>query len=282
MKAAVLAVVVLALARVSTASVVFTGTAYTQNFDSLNNVSNAWANDSTISGFYYYASLAATPTPNTYGYQKGDSAAQNAIASYGVLGTNAITDRTFGTQTRATGTEAGVIYYGLQLANSSGVTQTKFSVGYAAEVWRVPTNLGDQDRLTVQYQLFNAGAGSINAASGWIELSAANFSTASLLAGAGLPTNPTGGTGGTAVDGNSTSYRSLVSPVTATGISWGIGQELWVRWVDQQNNGAGTPLATNAGMGIDDVIVFTPEPTGVASAGLGFAAMLLRRRRRAA
>src|SRR4051794_479703 len=83
-------------------------TAYTQNFDSLNNTgtTNAWADNSTIAG--WYATKAVTPPVTVYRADNGTSNA-GALYSFGATGS---TERALGTISSGT---PGNLAYGLVL-----------------------------------------------------------------------------------------------------------------------------------------------------------------------
>src|SRR3954470_17956866 len=95
------------------------GTAVTQNFDSLltTGTANTWTDGTTLAG--WYAQFVATPSnPTTY---RASTGADNvgAIYSFGVAGTNPVTDRAFGSISSGT---PGDIYYAVKLTNNTGVT----------------------------------------------------------------------------------------------------------------------------------------------------------------
>ena len=125
------------------------------------------------------------------------------------------TDRALGAQTG--GSPAPALYLGLALKNATGATQTALRITYDAEVWRSNGQAGDG--YTVQYQIFTAGGGSINAASGWTTVPALAF------------TNTRNG-GAVALNGNSSANRTADIAANLTGLTWANGQELWIRWSD--------------------------------------------------
>jgi hypothetical protein len=87
--------------------------------------------------------------------------------------------------------------------------------------------------------VFAAGSGSITAASGWTPIAAMAFTS---------PTLTAGGTS-RALDGNNATNRAVLSG-TVGDLTWGAGQELWIRW----NDAIGA--TKRAIMGLDD-LVFT-------------------------
>ena len=95
------------------------GTASTQNFDSLAaSGTNTWTDNTTpIVG--WYAQFSATPTnPTTYVAGTGSSAT-GALYSFGVAGTNAVTDRALGSVGSGT---PGDIYWAVRFVNNTGTT----------------------------------------------------------------------------------------------------------------------------------------------------------------
>ncbi len=116
----------------------FTGTTYSQNFNSLANsgTSISWNNDSTISGWY-----ATTASYNT------GNGSSNTGALYS-FGSTSSTDRGLGSV--ASGT-TGTIYYGLHLQNNTDSAISQLRVSYTGEQWRNGANTSPQ-KLNFSYQ----------------------------------------------------------------------------------------------------------------------------------
>src|SRR5205807_990991 len=172
----------------------------------------------------------ATRTAYTVG--TGSSNA-GALYSFGVAGTNPVTDRALGTV--ASGSTL-TIYYAVKLANNTGATITSLDISYVGEQWRNGGNTSAQS-LTFQYQVANSGAitGANNPTGGWTTLSTLNF------------TSPTTGATATVLDGNAAANRTAKSatlPVTVNN-----GQEIWLRWQDIDDSG------NDHGLAIDDFSV---------------------------
>lgn len=235
------------------------GSTLTENFDSLSGEAGAtpaWANNVTIPGWY---ALARTPSPSTafstYTVSAGSTPAAGAIQS---LGNNS--DRALGSQNPNSITSA--ISYGVQLVNGTGLSISGFNLQYAGEQWRAISG-ETADGITFDYQIFAAGTGSLDAASGWTSVSALTF-----LAPVTLPSTSTSA----AVAGNTTGRVNLTADIT--GITWGDGQELWLRWTDNSSGGN-----RRAAVGIDDVnFTAIPEPSIAALSGLGVLALFWRRK----
>ncbi|RYD28172.1 MAG: hypothetical protein EOP87_20045 [Verrucomicrobiaceae bacterium] len=233
------------------------GSTLTENFNTLSFASGThpWADNSTIPGWYAATRLPAPSTPfSEYTASSGGTAAAGAIQSLGPSGN---TDRALGSQNPNSVTSA--ISYGMSISNDTAGVISGFSLQYAGEQWRAISN-EIADGITFDYQIFAAGTGTLDAASGWSSVSALTF------------TAPVTVTSSASVNGNTTGRVALASDVT--GITWGQGQELWLRWSDNSSGGN-----RRAAVGIDDVsFTAIPEPTAAALGGL--AALLLLGRRR--
>jgi hypothetical protein len=242
------------------------GVAYTQDFDSLGSTGAAWTNGTTLTGWHWVGEGGTTPA--TYTATDGGTAVGNQILSVGSTSLNP-TDRAFGGQN---GNNVATLYYGAQILNSTGDTLSTFSLTYTGEQWRRIQNEA-ADQLTFQYQIFNAGEGSLSAASGWNAVGALTFTA---------PTTSSQSSAG--IDGNLLANRTTISS-TVSGFSWSEGQEIWLRWTD--NNPANNSSASRrAVMGIDDLSFSAtsaiPEPSSYAvvfgALSLGLAACQRRRR----
>lgn len=221
------------------------GTAITQNFDSLltSGTANPWTDDSTLPGWY---SQFTTPTTNPTTY-RADSGGSNtgAIYSWGVAGTNPLTERAFGSVSSGTPL---TIYNALKLTNNTGSIITSLDISFVGEQWRNGGNTSAQT-LAFQYQIANAGTitDANTPTTGWT-----GFSTLDFI-------SPTLGATAAALDGNAAANRTALSgnlPVTVN-----VGQEVWLRWVDINDAG------NDHGLAIDDFSVTangaggSPSPT---------------------
>lgn len=259
MKAFAMAAAVAAFAGMASANISFTGV-YSQNFDSLtatNSTGQAWANDSTLTGWSLFRQPGPGVALTTYG---GDNGASNSgqFFSYGSTGSS---ERAFG------GLGSGGAYFGspasgsvagwiaVSLTNNSGGDLSSFIVNFDGEQWR---NGGNTD---VQTMVLEYGFG-------------ASFTTVATWTAAGGAFNfnsPTVGATAAALDGNATANRVAGLGGTITS-NWGAGQTLWLRWIETNN------IGNDHGLAIDNFSIQIPSPG--ATALLGLAGLVVGRRRR--
>src|SRR5437867_772213 len=102
------------------------GSPLVENFDTLANTGTGltWTDNSTIPGWY--------SSRTTYNTGTGSSNT-GALYSFGVAGTNPVTDRALGSV--ASGTTL-TIYQAVRLTNNTGSTITSLDIGYVGEQWR--------------------------------------------------------------------------------------------------------------------------------------------------
>lgn len=221
-------------------SITTLGTPITQNFDTLvtTGTANAWADDSTLPGWFSQFSLQPT-NPTTY---RADSGGSNtgAIYSWGIAGTNPLTERAFGSIGSGT---PGDIFNAIKLTNNTGQTITSLLVSYNGEQWRqggctpTPCTPASQ-KLDFQYQVANAGVitDSNTPSTGWVDQDPLDF------------TSPAPGTStAAALDGNAAANRTALSSTITVTVN--DGQEVWLRWKDTND------ANNDHGLGIDDVSV---------------------------
>lgn len=150
------------------------------------------------------------------------------------FGAAAAPDRALGSL--ASGTMAS--RFGLVLTNSTGATISQFTLGYTGEQWR-HGGATTPNKLTFSYSV------------GGTSISAGTFTAAAALDFTGLSTSTTAG----ALDGNAPANRAPISS-TITGLNWGPGQTLVLRWVDVDDAGS------DDGLAIDDLTFTTPTGPG--------------------
>lgn len=207
-----------------------TNSAVTQNFDGLSNSGTGQAQSGGIFSSGWSFLEGGTNANTTYDAGTGSGNGGNTY-SFGVAGTNAVTDRAFGML--QSGSLTSIL--GFKFTNNTGSTITSMTIGYTGEVWRLASA---SDAFAFSYQSGNVA---LNAASGWTTVAGLAFTT------------PVTGTAA-AVDGNATANRTVITPVTITGLSISNGTTVTLRWVD------GT-AGSSAGFGIDNFSITLPAST---------------------
>lgn len=208
-------------------------TAVTQNFDTLVSTGTGNLAGNTPAGWGFVETAAGANTTYTAG--TGSSTTGDTY-SFGVAGTNPVTDRAFG-QLRSGNV---VTILGAKFTNNTGGTITSLDVAYTGEEWRLGT-AGRTDRIDFQF--------SVNAT----DLSTGTYADVDAL---DFTTPNTATTG--AKDGNFVSNRTALNS-TISSLSIPAGATFWIRWTDVD--------ATNAddGLAIDDFSItahgtVTPTP----------------------
>lgn len=224
--------------------ILFTTAGYEQNFDTLAATGSgvAWSDGVTLTGWY----------SNRSAYSAGTgSASTGNLYSYGVAGES---ERALGSLATST---VNPVQFGLRLRNETGASISELDVSYVGEQWRVGGASAVNNTLTLAYKV----AAVALAESGYTDLPGLSFDT---------PLDA--GTAG-AVNGNQSAQRVVLTG-KITGLGWGAGEELWLRWTDTDNS------SSDHGLAIDDLrldleVSPVPEPGeyGLLTAGLlvGFA-----------
>lgn len=212
-------------------------TTYTQNCDGLANsgIDNIWTDNTTIAGWYSDETL----------YNAGTgSSTTGKLYSFGVAGTNPVTDRTLGSLASA-GT--GTIFYAVRFSNNTGDCINSFAISYTGEQWRQGTDKTSADQLTFAYQI---NAASITTGT-WTAVTSLDFTAPQFFAGP-CPTCT-----GIALDGNAAANRTVISFTLTTPLK--SGDEIWFRWQDV--NDAGSDHA----LGVDDISITFSQDAGAPS-----------------
>ena len=195
---------------------------YSQNFDSLGFSGRpVWTDNLTLPGWYASQS-GGSNLVSEYRADSGTSYA-GALYSFGASGSN---ERALGSLASG-GT--GRIAYGLRLLNNTGVPQTDFTISCTGEQWRVADSR--IQRLSFSYRtgssLTNADAAN---AESWTPVPALDFHSPN--------TNPTA-----ALDGNDPANETVFSNLTLPGVVILPGQEIFLRWTDENDIGSDDALA---------------------------------------
>ncbi len=208
------------------------GSPLTDNFDTLASAGTniAWADNMTIAGLY--------STRTTYNAGTGSSNT-GALYSFGVAGTNPLTDRALGSVASG-GT--GTFYYAVKLTNNTGSPIASLSINYVGEQWRdggAATPVAHT--LNFQHQVANAGVitDADTPSTGWTAFSSLSFTS---------PTFTNTGTG-VLLDGNAAANRTAKSATLTFGTPVANGQEIWLRWEDINDGG------NDHGLAIDDLSI---------------------------
>jgi hypothetical protein len=206
---------------------------YTQDFNSLASTPTStnitWTDNSTIANWYtnrtlYRASTGTDGTGSVYSFGTNSDRALGSIAS--------------GT----TGTILGAV----KITNTTGQTITSVAVSYYGEQWRIGASSGTvANRLDFTYAI-NATDEAIGT---YTDVNSLDFVG---------PYFSTGSTS-TAIDGNNSSNRVLISSTIAVSIA--PGSSIWLRWQDADEAG------TDQGLAIDDLTVTLSSAAG----GVGYA-----------
>ncbi|MCA9247313.1 MAG: PEP-CTERM sorting domain-containing protein, partial [Planctomycetales bacterium] len=230
---------------------------YSQDFDSLPNTPNggtgAWTNGTTLQGWHARANDVA---PTTIRVTEGQAFVDQLLSE----GSIASSERALGTQSQSGTAEMT----GVQISNDTGLELFTFTATYDGEQWR-EVGVDIEDQLTVEYQIFASGGGSLTAASGWTALPDLTFDAPQTAGGSSTP-----------LDGNDPANRVAGLTTTVTGLSWAAGDELWIRWIDQEAGNRRQHLAVDNFAFSANIAV--PEPSTFALLALGVAGFALRRR----
>jgi hypothetical protein len=172
-------------------------------------------------------------------------------------GTAATTERALGMV--SSGTLAAVSaesYYGARITNNTGGTLVSFTLSYTGEQWRDGGGTGVASiaqSITFDYSL-NAATIQDGAAT-FTDVAALNFVGPNFGATTADTTSNIV-TNQNDRDGNSAGSRTVIGPVTVSGLNWLNGTDLWIRWVDIND------ASNDHGLGIDDLSfrAIAPEP----------------------
>lgn len=219
------------------------GAHYEQNFDTLgagadgSALTRSWTNNNTLPG--WYASSMAKGDYQSYRISDGTQR-ENGLYSFGPA-TGNTNDRALGSIASAS---PGVIAFGVRFKNDTKTAMTNITVSCTGEQWRISTPNASDQVLAFSYRisstpLTDAAPGSED---GWTRVSKLNFTRLHYRGGAN------------AIDGNAPENQTRFSNVLLPGAVLKPGEELFLRWVDVDDEGQ-----NDHGLAIDDLSVsFTP------------------------
>lgn len=241
----------LAAAAPLAAQVVFTGAEYLQNFNNLpvqatGVVAFTFENNSTLPG-WYSTEGAANSARSSAGSRDG-----GGLYNWG---SNNSTDRALGLF--AANGYPGTAHLGLQVVNGTGANLSEVTLSFDVEQWRRHTNATS---WSFSWLLTDASGNQLTT-SGYASDARGDVTSLHVGTGSGLV-------------GNQEQNRYSVS-FTLTGLDWGAGDSLWLRWSSTQGT-------DSAGLGLDNFsLTAIPEPSAAGLvAGLGGVICALVRRRR--
>lgn len=236
------------------AQVSYTGTAYTQNFDTLasTGTTNAFVDNVTLTGWYsmssdtgYLESQIPLPsfvlnfngTTNTRAddYAAGTGSSNGGdLYSFGVAGANALTERALGSIGSGNATTHD-FFISLAVKNDTALPLASFTVTYDGEQWRLGGNTTQRAETVFAY--YRVGGTALDGTGTWTPVTGLNFTSPNVSATTAS---------GAALDGNFGTNR--VAGITAT-ISAPVqpNEIIWILWVDLNDAGS------DHGMALDNV-----------------------------
>lgn len=210
------------------------GAAYTENFNSLPNVTDGsalatWTNNTTLTGWYIEETAGAADDKPVIEASCGPAGTNvnNGGSSYIIASGS---DRSLGSRPAGS---TGTIYTGVRLVNNTGSTITSLFVRYTGEQWSIAENVNSGsctpyciNSLTFDYQV-NATA--LNSGT-WTNDPSLTFTQ---LHNCTLGTCTGSSAQRAALDGNLSSNQTTVSSCITVTIN--NGEEIWLRWSDVDN-----------------------------------------------
>ena len=211
------------------------GSPYTQNFDTDFAAANAgaWADNTTIPGWYASKTLPAPGGPVT-AFQAGSGASNSGqIYTFGVAGVNPDTDRAIGSVGSGT---PGNFAYGVRFSNDTGLTITNIVIAYTGEQWRNGGNASHAAQTNAFSYLKSSTpiltSDAVNSQV-WTPVTSLNFISPNTVSTAAV-----------ALDGNDPTNRTVFN-VALTGVTVGPGEEIFFRWYDINDVGNDHALAVD-------------------------------------
>jgi hypothetical protein len=219
------------------------GTNYTQNFDSLENsasgkTSASWTNNATLPG--WYARSEARGDYTSYRISNGEQR-DNGLYSFGSSDGDAVKDRALGSIASAS---PQTIAFGVRFKNDTQQTWTNVVVSCVGEQWRNSTSNAADQTLSFWHRVSDSPITDPQPGvrEGWTAVRELYFTRLHY----GHENGP--------LDGNAAANRTRFENVQLPGVSVKPGQELFLRWVDVDDEGQ-----NDHGLAIDELrVAFTP------------------------
>ncbi len=215
-----------------------------------------WADNSIFDGWYVYQiNDVDVPSGTPLNYRRTSNGRGSNLYHWRNHGSSI--DGAVGTRPN---TASGDMMSGLRLKNETGHVLNEFTLSYTGEQWS-KSSTQINNKLVVSYQI-----GTItNLDSGnWTIIPDLTFNSVNESGGASE-----------ALDGSLSINQVVFAPITISSITWGDGEDLWIRWFDNNSSGY------DQGLGIDDIsFVAIPESSYYAiSLGLGMLMLTICLRR---
>lgn len=225
------------------------GTPYTEDFNTLPNVTDGsalatWTNNTTLAGWYVEESAGAADDRPVIEATCGPASANvnNGGSSY-IIASG--TDRSLGSRPAGS---TNTVYTGLRVVNNTGSTVTSFYIRYTGEQWSIAENVNSGTCLPycINTLNFDYQVGATSLTTGvWTNDPTLTFTQ---LHSCTLATCTGSSAQRVALDGNAAGNRtSIAACVTVTVNN---GQEIWFRWSDVDNG------ANDHHLQIDDLEVW--------------------------
>src|SRR5205814_4585286 len=138
---------------------------------------------------------------------------------------------------------ANISKIGVTLVNNTASTISSFTVTFDGEIWHRGDQATTVNKLAFDYEIGTGAA-----------LGDAGVYTPVPQLNVNVPSTATGTN--TAVDGNAAANRTAGVTYTFSGVSWGAGQNLVLRWSDANEGG------NDDGLSVDNVRLALPSVAG--------------------
>lgn len=213
-------------------------TTYTQNFNTLGTATVAWADGTTVPGWFAGINSNTTADGNLQATDGGAAGAASALSGLVNLGVTGDADRAIGSKATGTGGFANIAY-GVLFQNTSAATLQLSLIEYNGEIWHTNSTAANRETWTTFFKtsstlftdtLPGGSAAVAVAGAGFTALPAANWTAPNLNVANG------------SVNGNLAANQgpliSVANPLGATGgIRIAAGEFFMFKWVDTNLGG---------------------------------------------